>query len=62
MIGCCGVNVLKIGEAFLLPIPMMALLVGLWLGTPVFCEFRYAYPVVLTLPFIACVTMYKKAE
>lgn len=62
MIGCCVVNVLKKREEFLLPIPMMALLVGLWLGTPVFCEFRYAYPVVLTLPFIACVTMYKKAE
>ena len=62
MIGCCVVNVLKKREEFLLSIPLLVLVVGLWLGSPVFCEFRYAYPVVLTLPFIACVTMYKKAE
>ncbi len=59
MIGCCVANWLKKREEFLLSIPVLVLVAGLWLGTPVFCEFRYAYPVMLTLPVVACATMYK---
>ncbi len=58
LIGCCLVNVLKKRDVFLLTIPILVLIVGLWLGTPVFCEFRYAYPLMLTLPLIGGVTLY----
>lgn len=62
MIGCCMVNSLKKREELLLSIPALVLIAGLWLGTPVFCEFRYAYPLMLTMPLVACVTIYKKRD
>lgn len=62
LIGCCVINVLKKREEFLLTIAPLVLVVGLWLGTPVFCEFRYAYPVILTMPLILAVTLYRKPE
>ncbi len=58
LIGCCVVLVLQRREEFLLCIPVLVLMVGLWLGTPVFCEFRYAYPLMLTMPLIGCVTLF----
>lgn len=58
VIGCCLVNALKKREEFLLSIPMLALVLGLWLGTPVYAEFRYAYPVFLTVPVILCGTLF----
>lgn len=62
LIGCCVINVLKRREEFLLTIAPLVLVVGLWLGTPVFCEFRYAYPVIVTMPLILCVTLYRRKE
>lgn len=32
-------------------LPVLVVLAGLWLGTPVFAEFRYACPIILTVPF-----------
>ena len=37
-------------------VAILVLVVGLWLGTPVYAEFRYAYPVILTLPLLLAVT------
>lgn len=62
LIGCCVINVMKKREEFLLTIAPLVLVVGLWLGTPVFCEFRYAYPVILTMPLILCVTMFRSGK
>lgn len=62
LISCCVINILKKREEFLLTIAPLVLVVGLWLGTPVFCEFRYAYPVILTMPLILCTTMYQTKE
>ena len=39
-----------------LAVPLLIILAGLWVGTPVFSEFRYAYPVFLTLPVILAAT------
>ena len=39
--------------------PALVLTVGLWLGTPVFAEFRYAYPMVLTSPLVLLTTMFE---
>lgn len=62
LIGCCLLNVLKRRKEFLLTIPILVLVVGLWLGTPVFAEFRYAYPIILTVPVIIAVTLYPVRE
>ena len=62
LMGCCLVNVLKKREEALLTIAPLVLVAGLWLGTPVFCEFRYAYPVILTMPLILPLTVYGRKE
>lgn len=59
LVSCCLINILKKREEFLLTIPLLVLVVGLWLGTPVYSEFRYAYPFILALPLILCVTCYQ---
>lgn len=56
----CIINALKGRKEALLAVPLLVIVFGLWLGTPIYAEFRYAYPVVLTLPFILCVTLYHK--
>lgn len=53
------INVLKKREEFLLSIPILVLIVGLWFGTPVYSEFRYAYPMILTMPLILCSMLYQ---
>lgn len=58
VIGCFVLNILKKREEFLLSIPVLVLVVGLWLGTPVFADFRYAYPVFLCMPVILMTTLY----
>ena len=58
LIACTVINVLKKREEFLLAIPILVLVVGLWLGTPVYSEFRYAYPVFLTMPLILATTLF----
>lgn len=59
LMSCFVVNVLKKRQEFLLSIPILVLIVGLWLGTPVFSEFRYAYPLILTLPVILATTLWQ---
>lgn len=58
LVSCTVVNGLKRRKEILLGIPLLVLLAGLWLGTPVFAEFRYAYPMILTTPLILCVTIF----
>lgn len=58
LIACTLVNALKKRKEALLGIPVLVLLVGLWLGTPVYAEFRYAYPLFLTMPLIWGVTAF----
>ena len=40
LITCTLINVLKKREEFLLGIPLLVLVAGLWVGTPVYSEFR----------------------
>lgn len=56
--GCCLLNVWRKRKEFLLTIPIIVLIVGLWLGTPVYAEFRYAYPFFLTMPVILAATLF----
>ncbi len=60
LLACFVVNAMKKREEFLMAIPMLVLVVGLWLGTPVFADFRYAYPVFLTVPVILATTLYHR--
>lgn len=58
VIACCLINALKKNRQWLIGVPVLVLLVGLWLGTPVYSEFRYAYPIILTTPLILMTTLY----
>lgn len=62
LVGCTVINVLKKKEEFLLAIPPLVLVVGLWLGTPVYSEFRYAYPIILSMPLILATTVFSVKE
>ena len=58
LFACLLVNVLHKRREALLCIPIVVLVVGLWLGTPVFAEFRYAYPVFVSMPLILGATLF----
>ncbi len=58
LIACVLVNFLKKRQEAFLGIPVLVLVIGLWLGTPVYAEFRYAYPLFLTMPLIGCATAF----
>lgn len=58
LVSCTLVNILKKKEEFLLSIPLLVLIFGLWLGTPVYSEFRYAYPIFVSMPLILAVTLF----
>ena len=59
---CAIVNGLKKREEGLLTVPILVLIAGLWLGTPVFAEFRYAYPMILTMPVILATTVFEPKD
>jgi hypothetical protein len=58
VLACWWINVLKKRQFFMLMVPVLVLLVSLWVGTPVFAEFRYGYPVFLVSPMIIFTTVY----
>lgn len=58
ILGCCLLNVWRKRKEILLTIPVVVLILGLWLGTPVYAEFRYAYPFFLTMPVILAATLF----
>ena len=56
----CFLNLLHNRKEFLLTVPVLAVVFTLWLTTPVFCEFRYAYCVFTTIPFLVPVSLHRK--
>lgn len=60
IVSCTLVNALKKRKELVLGIPLIVLAVGLWIGTPVYAEFRYAYPFFLAAPFLIAVTVWEK--
>lgn len=58
LVACCVVNALKKRREWLIAVPVLVLLAGLWLATPVYSEFRYAYPLILTMPLVLMTTLY----
>lgn len=53
----CFLNMAWGRREFLLTMPVVAVVFTLWLTTPVFSEFRYAYCIFTTLPFILPVSL-----
>lgn len=62
LITCALINALKKRKEFLLTIPLIVLVAGLWIGTPVYAEFRYAYPMFLSMPLILAVTLFERRQ
>ena len=58
LVACTLINGLKKKEEWILSIPLLVLIIGLWLGTPVYSEFRYAYPMLVCMPLILAVTLF----
>lgn len=58
LVACSLVCCLQKRKQWLIAVPALVLTVGLWLGTPVFAEFRYAYPMVLSSPLVLMTTLY----
>lgn len=58
LMGCGFVNLLKKRKEWLLSIPALCVIAALLVGTPVYAEFRYAYAVFLTCPFVLLVTVF----
>lgn len=53
----CFLTMLWGRREFMLTMPVIAMVFTLWLTTPVFSEFRYAYSIFTCLPFILPVTL-----
>lgn len=53
----CFLNMVRGRREFLLTMPVLAVVFTLWLTTPVFCEYRYAYSIFTTMPFLLPVSL-----
>lgn len=59
----CFISIIRGDKVGLfLTIPIIAIIASLVISTPVFAEFRYAYGVFCSLPFVAVTSFYKKEE
>lgn len=58
LVACCLICCLQKRKQWLITVPVLILTVGLWLGTPVFAEFRYAYPMILCSPLVLLTTVF----
>lgn len=59
LIACCVLCVLQGRKQWLIAVPALVLTLGLWLGTPVYAEFRYAYPMMLCAPLALMTTLFE---
>lgn len=62
LFGCLVLNVINKRTELVLTIPGIIIILGLWLGTPVYSEFRYAYPMILSIPLVICSTLYYRKD
>lgn len=62
LVACMVVNGMKKRKEWLLGVPFLVIMIGLWFGTPIFAEFRYAYPLIVSMPVIFCATLLEPGE
>lgn len=60
LFGCWVLNIKQKRTELVLAIPGIIIILGLWLGTPLYAEFRYAYPIILSMPLVIGTTIYHK--
>jgi len=58
---CFVLNIRSRRELWIICVPLLLLLVGMWLGTPVFSCFRYVYPLFISMPLIVSTSVWKQA-
>lgn len=56
---CCLFNLLQKRGEWVLSVPLLVIVFGLCLGTPVYASFRYAYPVFVCIPLVLGSTLYR---
>ena len=55
----CGfISYRRRNRKWLLVVPSLAIVLGLMVGTPVYSEFRYGYPVILAVPLVLMLTIF----
>lgn len=55
---CCILNAILRRREWILSVPLLVIVLGLCLGSPVYACFRYAYPVFTCFPLIVGTTLY----
>jgi len=60
LILCFLLNLLKRREEWVISVPVLLLVAGLWIGTPVYCSFRYVYPLFVSFPLILSTAFYSR--
>lgn len=59
---CFLLNIVKKREVWVLSVPVLVLVVGLWFGTPVYSCFRYVYPLFVSFPLLLSTAIYQPKE
>ena len=59
---CFCLNLTRKRQAAMLCAPLLSIVVGLWLGSPVYCCFRYVYPLFISMPLIFATAVYRGKE
>lgn len=60
MILCFLLNLIRRREEWIISVPVLVLVIGLWFGTPVYACFRYVYPLFVCIPLIVSTAIYSK--
>lgn len=55
---CFLSNVVNRRKQCLIFLPLLLLIIGLWFGTPVYCCFRYVYPLFVSIPLLVVISLY----
>ena len=56
---CLFRNIRRRKEQWIIAMPLLLLLVGMWFGTPVYCCFRYVYPLFVSMPLIVSTSVWE---
>lgn len=59
---CCVLNIVRKRNTVLIAVPLLIIVIGLWFGTPVYCCFRYVYPLFVSFPLILSTTLYSNSK
>ena len=59
---CFCLNLTRKRQAAILCAPLLSIVVGLWFGSPVYCCFRYVYPLFISMPLIFATAVYRGKE